>query len=122
MRTVRHLLEAKDFFDIFRIVLAAKAKKHACVDLCAHELVQDAAGLVDFDAGGTILAADSTPKSIVAIEGDDFAWRAFERMEFAGNHCSKRRKEGGRIRNVAEAFALRIVILFDRINAQQFRS
>ena len=118
----QHLVETEDFFDVFRVVLAAKAKKHAGIQLRAHEFVQDAARFVDLYAGWAILAANSAPKSIVAIERDHFARRAFERMEFTGDHCSKRGEESGRIGNVAEAFALWVVVLRNRINAEQFRS
>src|SRR5436305_473864 len=102
----RHLLQTKDLFNIFRIVFAAKAKKHTSMDLGAHEFVQDTPRLIDFDTGGPILAADSAPKRVVAIQSDDFARGPLEGVKLAGDHGSKRCKESGRVWNVTESFPL----------------
>jgi hypothetical protein len=85
-----------------------------------HEVLQRLAGRVHYDALRPILAADAAPQCIVAIERDDLEGRRAQRVNLAGQHRAERREIGGRIGDMAQLIAERIVPLGDGIQAVDF--
>ena len=93
-------------------VLAAEAEQEPLAGQLDHESLEVPPGRRDRDATRPLLADDALPEGVVAVEDDDLVGRGESACGSAGPAaCPSRRTTGGRVRDVAQPVALRVVII-----------
>ena len=93
------------------VVLAAKAKEHARIPLCAHEGLKRPPWQIDANTFGPILAANARPQGLIAIQHDHLPGQAVEDMKLADNQSAESREKKRGIRNMPKFLRMRIVVV-----------
>src|SRR6185295_8754830 len=103
------------------VVFAAETKQHARIHLTDHEFLQGAIRWSHFDSRGTVLAAYSFPKRVVAVQHDHFKGVSFQVEDGSDERGPNRSVTFWRVRDMTHMVTMFIVIVVDRVAAQQRR-
>src|SRR5438876_1024926 len=106
---------SEDRLDVLGSVFAAEANQHASADLLQHELLQRPARRIDEHSCRTVFAANPAPKRVVAIESDDFLWRAAESKHSSRKHGAHGGEKFWCVRNVSQLVGVFVLELRDRV-------
>ena len=102
-------------------VLAAQADQEPLARPLRHEPLEALPGRRDGDAVDPLLADDPLPERVVAVEDDDLVGRGQHRVDPAGQQRAHRGEERGRVGDVAQPVAPRVVVVGDRIELEVAR-
>ena len=104
---------------VFFGVLAAKAEQHAVTALGERELLQSYARWVDDHTERPVLADDSAPQCLVAVQDEYLRRRRLGGAKRAHDLGSESREESRRIRDVAVGLRAGVVVRLDLVTGEQ---
>ncbi len=107
--------------DVGVVVLAAQADQHAGVVLRDQHLLQGAPRRVEDDPERPVLPRDAGPQGVIAVGDDDLGRRADQRVEAARHQRPQGRELRGRVGDVPDVVAVRVVVVRDGIERGQRR-
>ena len=93
------------------LILAAHDQQFSRLMLPPHELLERQPRRIEPDAAGSVLAANTRPERLVAVQHDDFGGGTPHSVKLPRDHRRQRGEEHRSIRNMSEFVARRIVII-----------
>src|SRR5205085_6285373 len=108
--------------DILLIVFAAQTEQHPRSVLSDHEFLQFATRRINPDPIGPILPAHALPQCLVTIKDDHFVRRVVQGVYLSSNHRPDSSIKCRRVGDVRLLISIGIVVFFDRVGGEYFRS
>ena len=98
-----HMISLREYLQhILLGVFATQTEEHTGIMLRAHEFLERPPRRIDLDPPGPILAANSLPQGLIAVQGDHFAGSAPNSVDTARERRAQGREEQRRVWDVPE--------------------